>query len=68
MNDRDALTAYAASFVDELAQNGMKHVVVSPGSRSTPLALLLVEHPDIEIHINVDERSASFSPLVWLRP
>ena len=63
MNDRDALTAYAASFVDELAQNKVKHVVVSPGSRSTPLALLLVEHPDIEIHINVDERSAAFFAL-----
>ncbi|MBK5499765.1 2-succinyl-5-enolpyruvyl-6-hydroxy-3-cyclohexene-1-carboxylic-acid synthase [Peribacillus sp. TH14] len=63
MNDRDALTAYAASFVDELAQNKMKHVVVSPGSRSTPLALLLVEHPDIEVHINVDERSAAFFAL-----
>lgn len=63
MNDRDALTAYAASFVDELAQNQMKHVVVSPGSRSTPLALLLVEHPDIKIHINVDERSAAFFAL-----
>jgi 2-succinyl-5-enolpyruvyl-6-hydroxy-3-cyclohexene-1-carboxylate synthase len=63
MNDRDALTAYAASFVDELAQNEVKHVVVSPGSRSTPLALLLVEHPDIEIHINVDERSAAFFAL-----
>ena len=63
MNDRDALTAYAASFVDELAQNEVKHVVVSPGSRSTPLALLLVEHPDIDIHINVDERSAAFFAL-----
>ena len=63
MNDRDALTAYAASFVDELAQNEMKHVVVSPGSRSTPLALLLVEHPDIKVHINVDERSAAFFAL-----
>lgn len=63
MNDRDALTAYAASFVDELAQNEVKHVVVSPGSRSTPIALLLVEHPDIEIHINVDERSAAFFAL-----
>lgn len=63
MNDRDALTAYAASFVDELAQNEVKHVVVSPGSRSTPIALLLVEHPDIKIHINVDERSAAFFAL-----
>ncbi|WP_419882038.1 2-succinyl-5-enolpyruvyl-6-hydroxy-3-cyclohexene-1-carboxylic-acid synthase [Peribacillus sp. B-H-3] len=63
MNDREALTAYAAAFVDELAQNHVKHAVVSPGSRSTPLAMLLVEHPDITVHINVDERSAGFFAL-----
>ncbi|WP_110927339.1 2-succinyl-5-enolpyruvyl-6-hydroxy-3-cyclohexene-1-carboxylic-acid synthase [Bacillus massiliglaciei] len=63
MNDRDALTAYAAAFIDELSQNGVTDVVVSPGSRSTPLSMLLAEHPNIKIHINVDERSASFFAL-----
>ncbi|MBA9029042.1 2-succinyl-5-enolpyruvyl-6-hydroxy-3-cyclohexene-1-carboxylic-acid synthase [Peribacillus huizhouensis] len=63
MNDRDTLTAYVAAFVDELARNQINDVVVSPGSRSTPLALLLAEHPEIKIHINVDERSAAFFAL-----
>lgn len=63
MNDREALTAYTASFVDELAENNVKHVVVSPGSRSTPLALMLAEHPGITVHLNIDERSAAFFAL-----
>ncbi|CAH0346778.1 2-succinyl-5-enolpyruvyl-6-hydroxy-3-cyclohexene-1-carboxylic-acid synthase [Bacillus sp. CECT 9360] len=63
MNDRQAITAYIASFVDELAQTDVKHVVVSPGSRSTPLALVLAEHPDITVHLNIDERSAAFFAL-----
>lgn len=63
MNEQDSLTAYAASFIDELARNQVKHAVISPGSRSTPLALLFAEHPDITIHINVDERSAGFFAL-----
>lgn len=63
MNNTDHLTAYLASFIDELALNSVKHAVISPGSRSTPLALLLAEHPNIEVHINIDERSASFFAL-----
>lgn len=63
MNNQEALTAYMASFVDELAQNKVRHAVVSPGSRSTPISLLLAEHPNIEVHINVDERSAAFFAL-----
>ena len=52
-----------ASFVDELAQNKVRHAVVSPDLRSTPISLLLSEHPNIEVHINVDERSAAFFAL-----
>jgi 2-succinyl-5-enolpyruvyl-6-hydroxy-3-cyclohexene-1-carboxylate synthase len=63
MSERQEMTGYIASFVDELARNNVKNVVVSPGSRSTPLSLLLAEHPDITIHLNIDERSAAFFAL-----
>jgi 2-succinyl-5-enolpyruvyl-6-hydroxy-3-cyclohexene-1-carboxylate synthase len=57
------LTAYLAAFIEELAGNGVDEVVISPGSRSTPLALLFAHHPKINVYINVDERSAAFFAL-----
>lgn len=63
MNHQETLTAYLAAFVTELVQTGIKDVVVSPGSRSTPMAMVMAEHPEITIHIHVDERSAAFFAL-----
>src|SRR3954447_10229815 len=63
MNHQQALTTYIASFVSELVQTGVTDVVVSPGSRSTPIAMVLAEHPDLQLHIVVDERSAAFFAL-----
>ena len=63
MNHQQALTTYIASFVSELVQSGVTDVVVSPGSRSTPIAMVLAEHPDLQLHIHVDERSAAFFAL-----
>jgi 2-succinyl-5-enolpyruvyl-6-hydroxy-3-cyclohexene-1-carboxylate synthase len=63
MNHQETLTAYLAAFVVELVQTGIKDVVVSPGSRSTPMAMVMAEHPEINIHIHVDERSAAFFAL-----
>lgn len=60
MNHQEALTAYIAAFVTELVLTGIRDVVVSPGSRSTPMALIMAEHPDLNVHIHVDERSAAF--------
>lgn len=63
MNHIENLTRYVANFVDELAKSGVQHVVISPGSRSTPLAMLVSEHPKLKEWILVDERSAAFFAL-----
>ncbi|WP_066386244.1 2-succinyl-5-enolpyruvyl-6-hydroxy-3-cyclohexene-1-carboxylic-acid synthase [Neobacillus mesonae] len=63
MSHQESLTVYLAAFVAELAHSGITDVVVSPGSRSTPMALVMAEHPDLNVHIHVDERSAAFFAL-----
>ncbi|KAF1084229.1 2-succinyl-5-enolpyruvyl-6-hydroxy-3-cyclohexene-1-carboxylate synthase [Sporotomaculum syntrophicum] len=56
------MTNYIAALIDELYQLGVREVVISPGSRSTPLAVLFCEH-EFEVFVNIDERSAGFFAL-----
>ncbi|MDC3412398.1 2-succinyl-5-enolpyruvyl-6-hydroxy-3-cyclohexene-1-carboxylic-acid synthase [Aquibacillus sp. 3ASR75-11] len=63
MDHTESLTRYVANFVDELFKNGLTDVVISPGSRSTPLAMTFAEHPHVTHWVNMDERSAAFFAL-----
>lgn len=49
--------------VEVLAQKGVKHVVISPGSRNAPLTLSFNRHPNFTCHSIVDERCAAFFAL-----
>lgn len=63
MDPTNANTALASAFAEELARGGLRHAVVSPGSRSTPLAVALWRQPEIEVTVLLDERSAGFFAL-----
>lgn len=63
MNHQDLLTNYLSSFIQTLYEHKVRHVVISPGSRSTPLSMLFEAHPDFTTHLDIDERSAAFLAL-----
>ena len=63
MNHKEALTKQVYTFASELYAYGVREDVISPGSRSTPLAIAFEAHPNIKTWIHPDERSAAFFAL-----
>ncbi|MBN2248447.1 MAG: 2-succinyl-5-enolpyruvyl-6-hydroxy-3-cyclohexene-1-carboxylic-acid synthase [Coriobacteriia bacterium] len=55
-------SVFLGAFVDELLRLGVEDVVVSPGSRSTPLAMVF-DRSDFRVRVDVDERGAAFFAL-----
>ncbi|AXH99660.1 2-succinyl-5-enolpyruvyl-6-hydroxy-3-cyclohexene-1-carboxylic-acid synthase [Sporosarcina sp. PTS2304] len=64
MNDHQVgLTHYVYRLTKALMKQGVKHAVISPGSRSTPLAYAFSESDTMQTFIHTDERSAAFYAL-----
>lgn len=59
----DVQATFCATLVDQWVRMGLRHAVVAPGSRSTPMALALAARADLSLQIAHDERSAAFIAL-----
>ena len=59
-----AAATFCATLVDEWVRAGVRHAIVCPGSRSTPMALALAAAaPGLDVQVVHDERSAGFMAL-----
>ncbi|MBK3496114.1 2-succinyl-5-enolpyruvyl-6-hydroxy-3-cyclohexene-1-carboxylic-acid synthase [Viridibacillus sp. YIM B01967] len=63
MSEKATLTSYVYKLVASLYGAGARDVVVSPGSRSTPLAYAFASSKEYNMYRQVDERSAAFLAL-----
>ncbi len=65
MNEQTGTLNYqwAFSLIHYCSRHNISQAVISPGSRSTPLALACEKHPAIKTWIDIDERSAGFFAL-----
>ncbi|MEX0609909.1 MAG: 2-succinyl-5-enolpyruvyl-6-hydroxy-3-cyclohexene-1-carboxylic-acid synthase [Balneolaceae bacterium] len=62
-DSQNAAFHWSTLFVRSLFAEGVRHAVISPGSRSTALTLAFAAHPGIKKHVIIDERSAAFIAL-----
>ena len=53
----------AQSVIELCKQNGIKHIIISPGSRNAPLTIGFSQNPYFSCYSIVDERSAAFFAL-----
>lgn len=63
MTNRKSLTEYVSAFTHSIVHLGVKNVVISPGSRSTPLAYACMKQEGLDVFRQIDERSAAYFAL-----
>ena len=59
ISDKKGIALLTEIFV----KKGLKHIVISPGSRNAPIITSFAQHPQIEALSIIDERSAAFFAL-----
>jgi 2-succinyl-5-enolpyruvyl-6-hydroxy-3-cyclohexene-1-carboxylate synthase len=57
------LTEWARLLIGSLREAGLRDVVLSPGSRSTPFTAAALDHPTLTCRVLIDERAAAFFAL-----
>jgi 2-succinyl-5-enolpyruvyl-6-hydroxy-3-cyclohexene-1-carboxylate synthase len=62
-HEGDLAFAHATALIEAVTLGGAVGACVSPGSRSTPLALAIARHGRIPVHVHLDERSSAFFAL-----
>lgn len=63
MANKQVLTNYVRRMTSALIHAGVKSVVISPGSRSTPLAYAFASSEELTMYRQIDERSAGYFAL-----
>ena len=63
LQSQDVQATFCATLVDQWVRLGLRHAVIAPGSRSTPMALALAARPELAVQVVHDERSAAFISL-----
>jgi 2-succinyl-5-enolpyruvyl-6-hydroxy-3-cyclohexene-1-carboxylate synthase len=62
-SDPAAVYAFVGRFFEALTFAGVEYVCISPGSRSTPLAIAAERSPGLRTFVGLDERASSFFAL-----
>lgn len=63
MQNPNSLHRLWRSYLELLAEGGLRHVFISPGSRSAPLTLAFACTENIKTHVCPDERASAYAAL-----
>lgn len=64
---RNINTLWTSLMVEELVRQGVTYFCISPGSRSTPLAISAANNSAVKTMVHFDERGAAFHALGYAR-
>ncbi len=67
MQSGNLTSIWGKTIIDQLIAQGVSYFCLSPGSRSTPFALAVAEHPGATTFVHFDERGTAFHALGYAK-